>query len=361
MGPPVADAVAGVLLLAVAVYSTAGGTDYGAGIWDLLAGAFPRTAEVRALVEHAMAPVWEANNVWLVFAAVLTWTGFPILFQSAFASLYPLFALALLGLILRGAFFAFRKVATTPGAHRTATVVFGVSSILAPFCFAASLGALASGRVGVGHPVVPVWEACLNPTSIMFGVVALAATAFSGACFLVGDARRYSPSAHGPANRAATTGPARAAGSPELVEYFRLRAIVAALATLVVGAAALAVLRADSPTVFRGMTAGLGLPFAIAAVAATMAVAVLLWRRRYLWFRVLAVVGVGSFVFAWGFGQAPYLLPGRLTIEQAAGDPTVEVALLVISVVALVLVTPSLALLYTLDQRSDLQSPPESG
>jgi cytochrome d ubiquinol oxidase subunit II len=370
MGAPVADAVAGVLLLAVAVYSTAGGTDYGAGIWDLLAGAFPRAAEVRALVDHAMAPVWEANNVWLVFAAVLTWTGFPILFQSAFASLYPLFAFALLGLILRGAFFAFRKVATTPGARRTATLVFGASSILAPFCFAASLGALASGRVGVGHPIVPVWEACLNPTSIMFGAVALAATAFSGACFLVGDARRYSPSARGPRRGAAPGAgqePGRAAagpgpaGSPELVEYFRRRAIVAALATLLVGTAALAVLRADSPTVFQGMTAGLGLPFAIAAVAATLAVAILLWRRRYLWYRVLAVVGVGSFVFAWGFGQSPYLLPGRLTIQQAAGAPTVEVTLLVISAVALVLVVPSLGLLYTLDQRSDLESPPEAG
>lgn len=411
MGATVGDIMAGVLLLAVAVYSTAGGTDYGAGIWDLVAGVFPRAAEVRALVDHAMAPVWEANNVWLVFTAVLTWTGFPILFQSAFASLYPLFAFALLGLVLRGAFFAFRKVATTPGAHRTATLAFGAASILAPFCFAASLGALASGRVGVGSPIVPVWQACLNPTSIMFGAVALAATAFSGASFLIGDARRYAPRSHRPlkgAARSATpSAPARrsrrglilamlaalvlvylarrgrkgppadtsrrpgpAGGSDlggvnqvggfDLVEYFRRRAIVAALATLLVGAAALAVLRTDSPAVFQGMTTGPGLPFAIVAVVATLAVVTLLWRRVYLWYRVLTVLGVGSFVVAWGFGQAPYLLPGRLTIAQAVGTPAVEVALLVISLVALALVIPSLTLLYTLDQRSDLESPPEA-
>jgi hypothetical protein len=55
------------------------------------------------------------------------------------------------------------------------------------------------------------------------------------------------------------------------------------------------------------------------------------------------------------------VLPGRLTTQPAAGAPTVEVTLLVISAVALVLVVPSLGLLYTLDQRSDLESPPEAG
>lgn len=346
MTAAVDDLVAAVLLLAVAVYSTAGGTDYGAGIWDLLVGGPERRPRVRALIDHAMAPVWEANNVWLVFAAVVAWTGFPILFQSVFLSLWPLFALALLGLIARGAFFAFRKVATTARAHLVATLVFGAASVLAPFCFAAALGAVASGRVGVGGPIVPVWQACLNPTSVMFGAVALAATAFSGASFLVGDARRYVPPS-----------PPSSVSGEDLVEYFRRRAIAAALATLVVGAATLAVLGAESPAVLRGMVAGLGLPFAIVAVAATLTVGVLMWRRVYLWFRVLTVIGAGSFVFAWGFGQAPYLLPGRLTIQQAAGAPEVQLTLLVITLVALVIVVPSLALLYVLDQRNDLESP----
>ncbi len=95
MNTLVSYGVAGALLLAVSAYSTAGGTDYGAGIWDLLAGRFRHTAEVRALIDHAMAPVWEANNVWLVFSAVICWTGFPLLYESVFLSLYPLFALAL--------------------------------------------------------------------------------------------------------------------------------------------------------------------------------------------------------------------------------------------------------------------------
>jgi cytochrome d ubiquinol oxidase subunit II len=335
------NGVAGVLLLTVSVYSTAGGTDYGAGIWDLLAGRFPHTSEVRAIIDHAMAPVWEANNVWLAFAAVICWSGFPLLFESVFLSLYPLFALALIGLILRGAFFAFRKVATTLRSQLLASRVFGISSLLAPFSFSAALGAIASGKVGVGGPVVPIWQACLDPLAIAFGVVALAATAFSGASFLVGDARRYKvPGSQG----------------ADLVEYFRIRAVVAAVALLAVALLTLLVIAAESPAVFRGMVAGLGLPFAATAVAAVLVVAVLMWRRVYRWFRVLTVIGVGSFVFAWGFGQAPYVLPGRLTIQQAAGAPEIEVVLLVITVVALALVIPSLLLLYTLDQRNVLEA-----
>jgi cytochrome d ubiquinol oxidase subunit II len=341
MNTVVSYGVAGALLLAVTAYSTAGGTDYGAGIWDLLAGRFKHTGEVRALIDHAMAPVWEANNVWLVFSAVICWTGFPLLYESVFLSLYPLFALALLALILRGAFFAFRKVATSSSSRLLASRVFGLSSVLAPVSFAAALGAIASGKVGVGGPVVPVWQACLDPLALAFGAVALTATAFSGASFLVGDARRYRASHE---------------QGPDLVEYFRKRTLVAAMAVLGVSLVVLLLIAAESPTVFHGMVAGLGLPFAVTAVLAVLAVATLMWRRVYRWYRVLTVVGVGSFVFAWGFGQVPYVLPGRLTIQQAAGAPAIEALLLVITAVALALVVPSLLLLYTLDQRSALES-----
>src|SRR5207245_5429187 len=84
-----------LLLLTITAYSVAGGVDYGAGIWDLLAGRGARADRARELIDQAMAPVWEANNVWLVLAIVVCWTGFPLLFQSVFASLYPIFAVAL--------------------------------------------------------------------------------------------------------------------------------------------------------------------------------------------------------------------------------------------------------------------------
>src|SRR5579864_5156802 len=191
MNDILANLTAFLLLLAVTAYSTAGGADFGAGIWDFLAGNGPRSRRPRELIDHAMAPVWEVNNVWLVLGIVLCWTGFPLLFQSVFAGLYPLFTLALIGLILRGAFFAFRHIAADPRAHYAADLVFGVSSVLTPFFFAACLGAIASGRLATGAPRMSIWEVDVSPMSIGFGLVSLAATAFTGASFLVGDARRY--------------------------------------------------------------------------------------------------------------------------------------------------------------------------
>lgn len=331
------DLIAFVLLLTIAAYSTAGGVDFGAGIWDLLAGNSKRGSEARALIDHAMAPVWEVNNVWLVLAIVLCWTGFPLLFQAAFASLYPLFTMALIGLILRGAFFAFRHIADDPRAHRIADLVFGISSVLTPFFFAACLGAIASGRVSAGGPSQSVWQVSFSPMSIVFGLVSLAATAFSGASFLVGDARRYD--------------------APEMVRYFRGRAVAAAITLIVVGSVALVAIGFVAPTLFRSMLAGSGLPFALLTMVSTPLVAVLLWRGIYRWYRVLTVAAVGSMVFAWGFAQSPYLLPGQLTISQAIAPFATQVLLLIVVCAMLIVIVPAMGLLYYLDQRSALDSP----
>lgn len=337
MTAALASVTAFVLLLTITAYSVAGGVDYGAGIWDLLAGRGKSADRARELIDHAMAPVWEANNVWLVLSIVVCWTGFPLLFQSVFASLYPLFAAALLALILRGAFFAFRHVWVGPQGWRRTSVVFGASSVLAPFFFAAALGAIASGRVGLNGPSTSVWQACFNPTSISFGLVSLAATAFIGATFLVGDARRF--------------------GMLDMADYFRRRAVIATVVLIVIGTIGFAVIGLENRRLFTAMLTGVGTPFALAAVVVTPVVAFLVWRRILRWSRLLSVVVVGSLVFAWGFGQSPYLLPGQLTIAQAAAPLGTEVLLTIVTLLVVVLVLPSLALLVYLDQRSALESP----
>jgi cytochrome bd ubiquinol oxidase subunit II len=330
----VPDLLALVLLLGIAAYSVAGGVDFGAGIWDLLAGTSARGRAARELIDHAMAPVWEVNNVWLVLSIVVCWTAFPALFQAVFLSLYPLFALALVGLILRGAFFAFRHVAGNPREHRIADIVFGVSSVLTPFFFAATLGAIASGRVGSSASAL---EASFNPMSIAFGLVSIAATAFSGASFLVGDARRYD--------------------APEMVGYFRRRVLVSGAVLIVFGTVALGVIAVEAPGLFRSMVAGRGLPFALVTMVLTPAVMFIAWRRMYRWYRVLTAGAVGSMVFAWGFAQSPYLVPGRLTIEQAVAPAGTQAVLLIVTVALVVLVAPSIGLLLYLDQKNTLESP----
>ena len=72
-------------------------------------------------------------------------------------------------------------------------------------------------------------------------------------------------------------------------------------------------------------------------------------------FRTPGVAAVASVVWGWGVAQWPYLLPTSLTIEAGAAPHGTLVALVVVTVAAVVLVGPSLVLLYVLDQRNALE------
>ncbi len=132
------DLVAIVLLLLIAAYGCGGGADFGAGIWDLLAGDKYRGARPRELVDYALAPVWEANNVWLVFVLVVTWTGFPPVFEAVMSTTWVALVIAALGLVLRGAAFAIRKPSVSVRRRRRLGVVFGVASVLTPYFLASA-------------------------------------------------------------------------------------------------------------------------------------------------------------------------------------------------------------------------------
>jgi cytochrome d ubiquinol oxidase subunit II len=324
-----ADIVALVLVLAIAAYACGGGADYGAGFWDFTAGGDDRGARPRALVDYAMAPVWEANNVWLVFVFVVTWTGFPQVFESVLSTAWAAVVFAALGLVLRGAGFALRKPTRQLVRRRRYTAVFGVSSILAPFFFAATLGGVASGRIPVGNRAGDPITSWLNPTSALFGALAVAASAFVAAVFLVSDARRY--------------------GAPDLVAYFQRRTVLSAGALVVLAAVGLVVFRFDARHLYDGLLRGWGLTFVLVALAATVGTALLVRGGRHVGTRLAAIAAVTSVVLAWGMAQRPYLLPTTLTIDAGAGDPDSLRWLIIVTVIAVILVGPALALLYRLD------------
>jgi cytochrome d ubiquinol oxidase subunit II len=329
-----ADVIAVVLLLAVVAYACAGGTDYGAGFWDLTAGGAERGKRPRRLIDHAMAPVWEVNNVWLVFVLVIMWTGFPVLFQTVFSAMWLPLALAAVGMVLRGAGFALRKPARRLAGRRLYGAVFAVSSLLTPFFLGAAAGGIASGRVAPGTPAAD--DAWSNPTSVLFGLLAVAATALLGAVFLAADARRFD--------------------APELDGYFRKRAFGALAAVAVLAVITLFVTHGDAPHVWHGLTHGAGLAFVIVAVVATLATGGLLLRASGSWSRVAAVTVVGSAVIAWGMAQRPYLIPTSLTVAEGAGAGSTLRWLGVVTLVAVLLVFPAVAFLYWLDTHGELES-----
>lgn len=327
------DAVAWVLLAAVAAYACAGGTDYGAGFWDLLAGGAERGRRPRWLIDHAMAPVWETNNVWLIFVLVVMWTGFPVLFQTVFTAMWLPLALAAVGLVLRGAGFALRKPTRRLARRRVYGAVFAVSSVVTPFFLGAVVGGLATGRVAPGTKASA--DAWSNGTSVIAGLLTVAATAFLGAVFLTADARRFD--------------------AADLVGYFRLRAWSSLGVIAVLAVVGLVVTDDDARYVHDGLTSGIGLALVLAAVVGALATAGLLYRAATGWARITAVGSVALVVLAWGLAQRPYLIPTSLTVSQAAGASTTLRWLMLVTVVAVVLVGPPLVLLYRLDTVGALQ------
>ena len=333
-----ADVVAAVLWTGVTLYAVFGGADFGAGFWTLVARGDERGNRARALIAWAIGPVWESNHVWLIFVLVVLWTGFPEAFGSIMSTLFIPLSLAALGIVLRGAGFAFQGVAERERGRRLATRAFALSSVLTPFFMGTVAGAVASGRVPIGNAKGDPVTSWVNPVSIVIGVLFVAAGAYLAAVFLASDARRF--------------------GDPDLERYFAARALGAAMAAGVVAVAGIFVLHEDARYIYDGLVDE-GLPLVIASALCGAAALLLLWRDARRGVRVLAVGAVVAVIWGWGVAQYPYLLPEKLTVADGAAGSETLTALLVVFGVALLLVVPALALLYTLDQRTVLEEEAE--
>jgi cytochrome bd-type quinol oxidase subunit 2 len=329
------EVVLSVMFVGLIAYGLFGGADFGAGIWDLLAGGTRHGARQRELIERSIAPVWEANHVWLIFVLVVLWTAFSGAFAAIVSTLYIPLTLAAFGMIARGAAFAFRKSITTLGMRRFLGAGFALSSLLTPYFLGAVVGGVASGRVPPGIAEGDVVTSWVNPTSVLGGVMAVLVCAYLAAVFLCADARRE--------------------GAEDLAAQFRVRALGTAAVTGPAGVAGLFVLRADAPQLFDGLT-GRALPVVITSVVAGLAALVLLATRRYTPARVASALAVTAILVGWALAQYPYVLVPDLTIEEAARGRATLVAMLVALVSGAVILVPALVYLYVLFQRS----PPET-
>lgn len=336
-------AVAAALFVGVLAYTVLGGADFGSGFYDLTAGGSRRGAAVRRQVDRSIGPVWEANHVWLVYVLVVWWTGFPEAFAAAMRTLPVPLVAALVGIVLRGSAFAFRKYAATLGLARLFGVVFAVSSVVTPFFLGTVAGSIASGRVpleGRGD----LWTSWTGPTSLVGGLVAVGTAAFLAGTFLTSDAA--------------------SGGSRALAATLRRRTLAVGVVTGGVVLAGLWPLREDAPTLWAGLT-GRALPLVLVSATAGAATLVLLGRRRPGAARFTAVLAVAAVVSGWGLGQYPWMLVDEVTIAAAAGAEPTLAGLLVAVGLAAVLVLPALAFMLWATQdwarRSTPAGPDRSG
>jgi cytochrome d ubiquinol oxidase subunit II len=315
------------VLVGLTLYTVLGGADLGAGFWQLAAVRSPDDEGVREYAHRAMAPVWEANHVWLIFVLTVLWTAYPKAFGAIASTLaIPLFV-ALIGIVLRGAAYAMRAGAESPRESARIDTVFSLSSILVPFALGAAIGGIATDRVPVGNAAGHLWSSWLNATSIFVGILAVANSAYLAAVFLAADA------AHD--------------GERALERQFRLRALASGVVAGALAIAGIFVADAESHRLFHSLLSGRALPAVIVSALAGVATLVLVYRRRYAPARYGAALAVAAITAGWASGRWPTILPG-LTVHQAAAGHDTLVSLVVAVLGGAVIVFPSLALLFRL-------------
>lgn len=222
--------LAGSLVLSVLLFALAGGADFGGGVWSLLARRGERAQEQQQLVERAIAPIWEVNELWIIVAVVILWTAFTPAFAAFGMALFIPFVLAIAGILLRGAFLAFRIEAQedAPRLHKVFGEVFGNMSVLTPVFLGMAAGAIASGRLQVNENLLPVdgyFRPWLGLFPITVGVLGLVVCTYLAAIYLTLDA----------------------ADNPPLQEDFRIRGMISGGVLGALGLVALPITRSGAP------------------------------------------------------------------------------------------------------------------
>ena len=164
---------------AVALYVVLDGFDLGTGILF----PFARSERERDQMMDSIAPFWDGNETWLVLGGGGLWVAFPHAYAIIMPALYLPVIVMLLALVFRGVSFEFRAVADT--SKKYWNFAFAAGSTLAAFCQGVILAGLIQGidvedSAFAGGPFD--WA---RPFAFLCGLGVVAGYALLGATWLV--------------------------------------------------------------------------------------------------------------------------------------------------------------------------------
>jgi cytochrome d ubiquinol oxidase subunit II len=136
----------------------------------------------------------------------------------------------------------------------------------------------------------------------------------------------------------------------DLAEAFRRRALATGVMVGAIALGGIQVLRLDDARLFSRLV-GLALPLIVASAVLGMASLGLLWQRRYVAVRVTAALAVTAVLWGWAVGQYPNLLGTTLPLSEGASPTAILEPLIVVLSAGIIVVVPSLVLLYSLFQQ----------
>lgn len=315
--------LAGITVISVIIYALSGGADFGGGMWDLLAFG-PRKQEQRKAISKLIGPIWEANHVWLILVIVLLFTIFPTAYTRMMTVLFIPLMLILVGIVLRGAGYAFKQYDPKKDKIYYAwSKVFGIASFLTPFFLGITLGSLASGNVGD-----------INAFVISCGLFSQGLFAFLAAVYIAADLQ----------------------DDLILRGDFRRRALISALS--LAPAAVLVYYLASEHAVYLFQKLNtIWAPYLLsgASLAALLAIYALI-KEKYETARYAAAMQVAIIISGWSLAQFPYLIiPSHSIYDSHAPLITMQIVLIALALGGLLLI-PSLFFLFYLFDRKDSKS-----
>jgi cytochrome d ubiquinol oxidase subunit II len=279
----------GALGLTLLLYVLLDGFDLGVGI---LFGVAPSETARRQMM-HAIAPVWDGNETWLVLTATILFGAFPLVYSVILSAFYLPLLVMLAAMILRGVAFEFRYKAV--GLRRVWDAGFAGGSLLAAFVQGTAVGAIVQelpvrdGRYTGGS------FGWLSPFALLCGVGLCLGYTLLGAAWLSSKTER----------------------DVRDLGYRLLPWLLAAVLAFLALASAYA-LSMDLRVLHRWVERPAMLLFPLIGVAACAGLAIAIRRRiDVLLYPAAALI----FIAAFGTLVAsflPYMVPFSVTIEQAA-------------------------------------------
>jgi len=164
--------------LVIILYVILDGFSLGAGILFLAS----ENDSQRDLIMGSIAPVWDANQTWIVFGGGALFAAFPTTYSVLFSALYIPLLTFLFGLIFRGVAFEFRVNSEKKSAWDYA---FSWGSLVATFAQGLTLGAYISGIKTSGGSFAGGPFDWFSPFSVMVGVALVFGYSLLGATYLV--------------------------------------------------------------------------------------------------------------------------------------------------------------------------------
>lgn len=175
-----------ILAICLLLYVLLGGADFGGGILELLT-----RGKASRIVSRAIAPVWEANHMWLILVIVILFVGFPTVYSTVLTALHIPILLVLLGIIFRGTAFTFRHYdidEETPKAIYSS--IFRYSSLFTTFFLGVTVGGIILGEISLDYSqgfymiYIHPW---LNLFSFSLGIFMVVLFAFLANIYTIGE------------------------------------------------------------------------------------------------------------------------------------------------------------------------------